>query len=149
MYLFSHFNVWQYSSWSPLWYTVANIWNYVFSLIVQRHSHAPSTHHILLYISRYMRTPVGGIASVYQGTPLYTVVSIFSMKCLGWKYLYTTSSEGMYSTNNFTWQTASMLRVSAEIDMGTQTNSLKTWKSELCIFRLMNRPRLDFYGCIL
>ncbi len=40
--------------------------------------------------------------------------------------LYTTSSKGLYSIDNFTWETASIQRVSAEIYMGTQTNSLKT-----------------------
>ncbi len=40
--------------------------------------------------------------------------------------LSTTSFEGMYSTDNSTWETASVQRVSAEIDVGTQTNSLKT-----------------------
>ncbi len=39
--------------------------------------------------------------------------------------LYTTSEE-MYTTDNFTRETVSIERVSAEIDMGTQTNSLKT-----------------------
>ncbi len=49
----------------------------------------------------------------------------------------------MYSTDNFTWETASIQRVSAEIDTGTQTNSLKYKKSEFWMFRLPNRPRLD------
>ncbi len=40
--------------------------------------------------------------------------------------LYTTSSEGMYSTDNLSWETASVHRVSAEIDMGMQGNNLKT-----------------------
>ncbi len=33
--------------------------------------------------------------------------------------------EGMYSKDTFTWETASLQRVFAAIDMGTQTNSLK------------------------
>ncbi len=35
--------------------------------------------------------------------------------------LYYTSSEGMYSTDNFTWEIAFVQRVSAEIAVGTQT----------------------------
>ncbi len=63
--------------------------------------------------------------------------------------IYILSSEGMYSTDNFIWETASIQRVSAEIGMGTQTNSLETRKPEFWIFRLTNGPRLHFYGCIL